>query len=524
MKRLLLYILLPVLAAGIFFGCENLEDTYSDYTGDGPIRYLAKCVNLEANAKWESVELSWENNQDLERDSIYIVWQDDSSTRDTLVDKNSTSCVIENLENFDYFFSVSSVSFDEENNMDGQSLETTIYARPFSLEHESLSTFTQVVIKQFKVGDDNLFLFFDNWKDNLLTAEIGYYKIGETDETRLQLEKVNLGTETAPDFWPNGQKELLLENVDFAKDIIIYRTGSVDQIEDPDFQVVFPDIKLNLNVLVFNSDFAAQVQDYLNVSQLTASTIADVEVLEFDQNIASMEDILYFPNLKEVYFGKNRYMTSTYAYYASEQSVLSEKERSLAALNIAHDKLQLDVHQYNSHYFASYEAPVWFIKEGNPVIPEVNLLENTASWSYTVTPADEAGYDSQLANLFDNQANTDWTPLRISSIRVHAIEIDMKEDVDIRGFKIVQSSSLGYYSMLIPNMIEIEIASDGGEWRRATYQEEVPIGDSQGETTIVYLDKDKQTQKARRIRFYVTDKDYYSSSYGTALADFMVIQ
>ncbi len=524
MKRLLLYILLPVLAAGIFTGCENLEDTYSDYSGDGPIRYLAKCVNLQANAKWESVELTWENNNDLNRDSIYIEWQDDSSTRDTLIDKNSTSCIINDLGNFDYFFSVSSVSFDDENNIDGKSLETTIYSRPFSLEHESLSTFTHVVIKQFKVGDNNLFLFFDNWKNNLLTAEIGYYKSGETDETRIQLEKVNLGTESNPDFWPNGQKEMLLENVDLTKDIMIYRTGSVDAIDDPEFKVVFPDIKLNLNVMVFNSDFATQVQDYLNVSQLTPSIVESVEVLEFDQNIASMEDILYFPNLKEIYFGKNRYMTSTYAYYFSEQSVLSEKERSLAALNIAHDYLQVDVHQYNSHYFASYEAPMWFMQEGNPVVPELNLLENTASWSYTVTPSDEAGYDSQLGNLFDNQSYTDWTPLRISSIRVHAIEIDMKEDVDIRGFKIVQSSSLGYYNMLIPNMIEIEIASDGGEWHQATYQEEVPLGDSDGEITLVYLNNQKQTEKARRIRFYITDKDYYSSSYGTALADFMVIQ
>ncbi len=524
MKKLLLNILLPVLAAGLFSACEKLEDTYSDYAGDGPIRYLAKCENLQANVQWESIELSWENSNDLERDSIFIEWQDDSTTRDTLIDKNSTSCVIPNLGNFDYFFSVSSVSFDEEGNINSRSLETTIYARPYSLQHESLSTFTQVVIKHFKVGDSSVYLFFDNWKDNLKSAEIGYYKVGESEETRLALQKVNLGTEDAPEYYPNGLKEMFLENVDFSKDIVIYRTGSVKGISDEDFTVVFPDIKMNLDVMVFNSDFAAQVQNYLNVSQLTASVIENVEVLEFDQDIASIEDILYFPNLKEIYLGKNRYMTASYATSSTEQSILSEKERSLAILNIAHEKLQVEVHQYNAHYFASYEAPAWFVQEGNPVIPEVNILENTSLWSYSVSPADEAGYDSMLANLFDNQSTTDWTPLRISSIRVHAIEIDMKEEVDIRGFKIVQSSSLGYYSMLIPNMMEIEIAGDGEEWHQATYQDEIPLGDSQGETTIVYLNKDKQAQKARRIRFYVTDKDYYSSSYGTALADFMVIQ
>lgn len=523
MKRLLIYILLPVLAAGIFSACESLEDTYSDYTGDGPIRYLAKCTNLEANAKWESVELSWENKNDVARDAIFIEWQDDSTTRDTLIDKNSTSCVIPNLGNFDYFFSVSAVSLDEDNNLDSRSLETTVYSRPFSLEHESLSTFTRVVLKQFKVGASDLFLFLDNWKDNLLTAEIGYYQPGETEETRIQLEKVNLGTDDSPNYWPNGEREMLLENVDFSKEIKIYRTGMVAAIDDPEFTVEFPDIALNLNVLVFNSDFATQVQNYLNVSQLTASTIKDVEVLEFDQDIASIEDILYFPNLKEIYLGKNRYMTSSYASNSSAQSILSEKERSLAVLNIAHDKLQLDVHQYNSHYYASYEAPAWFIREGNPVLPELNLYQNTSAWAYTVSPADEAGYDSQLGNLFDNNAYTDWTPLRISTLRVHTIEIDMQEDFDVRGFKIVQSNLLSWYRVLIPNMVEIEIASDGGDWQQATSVEEMPLGDSDGETTIIYLNKGNETQKVRRIRFHITDKDYYGS-YGTALADFMVIQ
>ncbi len=26
--------------------CESLEDTYKDYAGDGPIRYLGKCMDL----------------------------------------------------------------------------------------------------------------------------------------------------------------------------------------------------------------------------------------------------------------------------------------------------------------------------------------------------------------------------------------------------------------------------------------------------------------------------------------------
>jgi hypothetical protein len=378
-----------------------------------------------------------------------------------------------------------------------------------------------VIIKQFKVGGNKLFLFFDSWKENLESVEIGYFKTGVTEETRIQLEKTNIGTEDSPEYWPNGQKEMLLDDVDLSKQVKVYRIGKIPEIDDPDFVVVFPEIALNLDVLAFNSDFAAQVQNYLNVNQLTAGTIEDVEVLELDQDISSMEDILYFPNLKEIYLGKNRYMTSANASSSSAQSVLSEKERSLAVLNIAHDVLQVDVHQYNTHYFASYEAPDWFQKEGNPVVPALDLFDNTTSWSYNVEPEDQAGYDSQLGNLFDGQAMTDWTPLRISNIRVHEIEIDLQQNLDIRGFKVVQSSVV--YSSLVPNFIKIEIAEESGGWHQATFGDEVSIGDSNGETTLIYLNKDKQTQKARRIRFYLTDKDYYSYAYGTALADFMVI-
>ena len=43
MKKIYLWLLLPL---SIFGGCESLEDTYSDYAGDGKIRYPGKCFDL----------------------------------------------------------------------------------------------------------------------------------------------------------------------------------------------------------------------------------------------------------------------------------------------------------------------------------------------------------------------------------------------------------------------------------------------------------------------------------------------
>ena len=45
--------LLGLLAVLFLAGCEDLEDTYEDYVGDGPVRYLAKCTSVE---RLESVD------------------------------------------------------------------------------------------------------------------------------------------------------------------------------------------------------------------------------------------------------------------------------------------------------------------------------------------------------------------------------------------------------------------------------------------------------------------------------------
>lgn len=42
------YIINLFAAAALLVGCgESLEDTYSDYAGDGKIRYVAKCTEVQ---------------------------------------------------------------------------------------------------------------------------------------------------------------------------------------------------------------------------------------------------------------------------------------------------------------------------------------------------------------------------------------------------------------------------------------------------------------------------------------------
>ena len=45
-------------------GCDDLEDTYSDYAGDGQIRYLTKCSDVKIVPGWEKLNMTWKNSTD----------------------------------------------------------------------------------------------------------------------------------------------------------------------------------------------------------------------------------------------------------------------------------------------------------------------------------------------------------------------------------------------------------------------------------------------------------------------------
>ena len=69
MKKIYLWLLLPL---SIFGGCESLEDTYKDYAGDGPIRYLVKCDDLDVKAGWNRLVVSWKSVDDPIIDKSFL--------------------------------------------------------------------------------------------------------------------------------------------------------------------------------------------------------------------------------------------------------------------------------------------------------------------------------------------------------------------------------------------------------------------------------------------------------------------
>ena len=357
MKKYTNYIL--ILLTFTLCCCESMKETYEEYAGDGRIRYLAKCSNLEGIPRWESVKLSWENGIDPAIDHILIEWNNGFTRKDTVTHKDSSSIVIPGLENYTYEFKVFSVD-----QQDNRSIESIVYTRPYTTEHEYFGTISGIVFKHFKVGNDNLVLFFDPWSDHIKEGWITYHNGDSPQKLKFTRELIE-------------EKYHMLTSVDFSQSVNIYRRIV---LPDGDDEVLLPAYELDLTVRTFKSDFSALIKNYLGVDELTDEVIQNVTELEIDYNVSSLEDILYFPNLRKLSLGKNRFMSSTVA--SEFPSQILETESSKFSLKSAHEINSLSIDRYDVHYF-NYKINSWdkiylpenlpYINEkGSPVLPTLN--------------------------------------------------------------------------------------------------------------------------------------------------------
>lgn len=96
-------------------------------------------------------------------------------------------------------------------------------------------------------------------------------------------------------------------DIDFNQPIIVQRKGKLLGCVD---EIDFKDETLNLNERLWSTAFS---QLMLGVyGQDWENRVNEVETLEMDFDMTSMQDLMYFPNLKKVVLGKNRYMDSQY--------------------------------------------------------------------------------------------------------------------------------------------------------------------------------------------------------------------
>ena len=86
---------------------ESLEDTYSDYAGDGKIRYPGKCFDLSVKPGWQRLIVEWTNSVDATVKNVKLSWSASGVKRDTLLNRSATSCDLRNLTDGTYRVDVS---------------------------------------------------------------------------------------------------------------------------------------------------------------------------------------------------------------------------------------------------------------------------------------------------------------------------------------------------------------------------------------------------------------------------------
>ena len=499
-----LWIFLFLFAIG---GCERMEDTYSDYAGDGTIRYLGKCTDVAVSPGWKRLIVKWTNHIDPVIDKIKVSWTLDGVTRDTLLDRDVSECNISNLEDGNYEISVSNI--DKEKN---SSLPVSKSGRPYTSTHEAVLSFTRLVAKHYFVKD-RLVIFFSMWQDNIESAVLNYYT-SDGEQKSLELTSSLLRKEYY----------LLEDKIDPAKPVSLDRKGRIPGCDD---LIVFDPYVLSHSKL-YTSDFKQLIKTKYGLTEITDDFANSLKELEIDYSFASFEDILNLPNLKKLILGKNRFLEENHLddYNADRtrtnesNSELYDVKRSLFALDVVNEVYGLTVERYNQHFLPDKilkEELPYLIPHDNPQAPEVDCLD-ADGWELSCSEKDTYPYNSHLENLFDGNLSNWWKPQSSSKLRTYEITVDMKEVKEIIGMRVVQKDfeSEDFESAhLLPGQIRIQISTDKKVWKDATYVEANTIGATAGEITMIHLSSPKT---ARYVKFIVNDQ-VYGDSYSVILAD-----
>lgn len=471
--------LLGLLAFLFFAGCEDLEDTYDEYTGDGPINYLATCSDVTVESGWERLVVKWKNELDPNRNGIWIRCQSEVFQLDTVVPADSTSCNITGLADASYNITVAAISSKGDT-----SLTAVGAGRPYTPTHEAVIGFMRGIQKYIPIKD-KLVLFMSTGSYDILEFALEYTDTeGNPQHYTLPLN-------------PYVETNEVLDGVDVEQPVVLTRVGMLEGCADT---IHFPDYVLDLTVVDMATDFRNALLERYGVVDLES------EELEFDYDLSSLVDILYFPNLKTLKLGANRYYGSKYGNPSSE---LTQDEwgsmATFAIETLAEINPDFQVILYNYQYGLSPGWPECVVNGGNSAtLPEdLQLLDTTG---FVVTATTE-GETIALGNeLLDDDATTIWKASTRQDRRTHTLDIDMREVKTVKGLKIVQANpSTAEDRNLKPSSISVQVSVDGRAWTNPCHVEQNTLGDGNGEAKLLDFASE---QNIRYIRLTVRDVIY----------------
>lgn len=477
---------------------ESLEDTYGDYTDGGRIRYVGKCYDVKTVPGWKRLTLNWKRATDEAAKNIKVVWTLNDGKDSTLLEPDCSSFEIPALTDGTYRFDLTVID-----NAGEESLVETVYGRPYTETHEIVRTFTNVVTKSWQVGNV-LICCIDKWNDNIKDVQLQYKNTqGQVDSVRLEKEDF-IDPEN-----PDPSQLFVLEGVSNNPEdsITILRRGMVEGCPD---LIDFAPIVMSKN-RVFTTDFLLTLETRYGLSSETDEELVKlnhfidtVKTLEFDYDMASLEDVLYCPNFEKVVIGKNRYLTTLTE--KADKSVLEEVEKSIAILDKANELCGVTVERYGNHYFKNASALPYMEDKGKSVLPDLDYVARVAIDSVTSSVENDRG-KLTLEYLLDDNSNTRWETTNVGLVRSYELTIYLKEEIDIRGIKVVQPV-YEWWDMEIPSYlapsIQVKTSVNQIDWEDVTYAEENTLGKGSGEATL--LSMKEGTRRARYIKVLLVDQ------------------
>ena len=559
MKRKLYYYSMVLFAALFVMSCEDLEDTYDEFAGDGAIRYLGKCADVQVAPGWERLRVVWKNNLDVAVKHTKITWQAESDDQPSvrLIERGEINpetelmdtVYLEGLTDEIYTITVSNISADST-----ESLVETLYARPYTSEHEDLRSFTRGIVNFYPLGD-KLAVVLDEDNENLREMLLVFTGTDGQEHTWDIKEHMTDSIPLIPGMEEYGylmreSMQLLPEDgnvgIDFSQPLIVKRKGRLLNCID---DIIFADETLSMDERILSVGFTQWLTRNYGPDWASKDLFNTLETIELDYDMASFQDLFYFSNLKKVVLGQNRFMAA--GHEDENPSYTDNNYNSLMTLQFLKEtRPDFSVERYNSQYFneilesemlggmsyidallmvgaidyslitdvRGYDANYEFMPDYTPL--------DTTGWQITCTDTVYNGYKKNgAAWLLDDDVTTYFEPGQTLGVTIFEVNIDMLTPRVLHGFKVVQpvrdvanedelADELAY---LLPN-IEIEVSENGYVWEQATYDEAgISIGDALGETTFIKIPEELQSRSVRYIRITMANRHTSDISGGTPL-------
>lgn len=512
--------LVPCLTAVLALSaCGDIMDTLDEYKGDGEIRYVGQASDLTVKPGWQRLIVAWKNSEDPIIQHVKVKWVSDNAADSVLLDKGATSYSIGGLGNESYAVSVTEVSGSGK-----ESLTNTLYERPYTDSHEAVESFTRIVSNHFFLGN-RLAVKFLGWQDGIDSAVITFTRADGKPDSLVLDEKMVVGkvNDVYKAYYRNCPYYLIPQEIDTTKPVELHRRGKLAGCED---MITFPVYQLE-NKRTYSSDF----KEFLRSKYGTNSEVLDadgevkdswadnVTELELDCNLNNFDDLLNLPHLKKLVLGKHRYLTTSGANDRERgQYTVTDTYGALFSIVTLYQVNGLTVDRYNKHYrlIKARRGNFKLTEKGASKIPDYNFYDLKAS-KVTVTPADDAGYDSHASYLVDGDNATCWQPLQLSSSTDYTITIDLGKEVEADGISFVQKAFADSDNDkdLTPSMIKVSTADGYGVFTSATHVSETYIGTSSGETNIIPF---AGTRRVRYVRVRFAANPYHGY-FGSTFAE-----